>query len=486
MTAATFGIAKAPVSVTLWALTGLVAITAVRLMLAAHIELHFDEAYYWYWSKNLQASYFDHPPAVAWFIRAGVALFGDNELGVRFFGQLSLFAATIFLFDAAHRAFSLQSALLATAATQATLLLGAGSIVITPDTPLMLFATIALWGLVRFTLAPTSWWWLIVGFAGGGALLSKYTAGLLAIAVALWIITTPQIRQWLARPWPWLGGAVSLLCFLPVLTWNAEHGWVSFAKQGGRLVRSQGLRPGLALEYIGSQMAVITPGLFVLLLVAIWVMGRRAMREADPVDSLLTLWFLVPTLFFLSNSPMMRIQSNWLAPAWPAAFLALASLLDHWHSAPKLRRALFWSQIAGASMVACVWLYALAPFDLGFEGEPLAGLVGQRAFAADVAAFARGNGSHQIIAPDYATASMLRFYAPADMAVADATETPRYSGFVLRRITMPAVVVARRLPLPEGITRRFRISGSPLHLWRKYKGKPNSLYSLFIATEVQQ
>ena len=90
MTAATFDAAKAPSNAALAAIRRLAALTAIRLLLAAHLELHFDEAYYWYWSKNLQLSYFDHPPAVAWFISAGTALFGDTELGVRIFGQLSV------------------------------------------------------------------------------------------------------------------------------------------------------------------------------------------------------------------------------------------------------------------------------------------------------------------------------------------------------------------------------------------------------------
>jgi hypothetical protein len=180
MTAATVDVSKAAPNATFFAFAALAALTAVRLMLAKHLELYFDEVYYWYWSKNLQLSYFDRPPAVAWFIRAGTVLFGDTELGVRFFGQLSMMAATCLLFDAARRAFSLRSALIGVGSTQATLLLGAGSIIMTPDIPLLLFSTIILWSLVRFTLAHAGFWWLIVGLAGGAALLSKYTAGLLA------------------------------------------------------------------------------------------------------------------------------------------------------------------------------------------------------------------------------------------------------------------------------------------------------------------
>lgn len=240
MTAAILGTARAPINAAWLVFTALLALTAIRMLLAAKLELHFDEAYYWYWSKNLQFAYFDHPPAVAWFIRAGTSLFGDSELGVRFPGQLCVVVATCLLFDAARRAFSFNTALIMVASTQATLLLGAGSIVMTPDAPLLLFGTIVLWALIRFSLAPAGWWWLIVGLAGGGALMSKYTAVLFAIAVGFWMLSSPQLRGWLAKPWPWAGLGVSILCFLPTLLSDAAHGWASLAKQGGRVTRAGG------------------------------------------------------------------------------------------------------------------------------------------------------------------------------------------------------------------------------------------------------
>jgi hypothetical protein len=35
--------------------------------------LAFDEAYYWQWSKNLAWGYYDHPPLIAFMIRAGTS-----------------------------------------------------------------------------------------------------------------------------------------------------------------------------------------------------------------------------------------------------------------------------------------------------------------------------------------------------------------------------------------------------------------------------
>src|SRR5580700_4295525 len=61
----------------------ILALVAVRLVAAAWTPLTFDEAYYWMWSKHLAFGYYDHPPGVAFVIRAGTAIAGDTELGVR-------------------------------------------------------------------------------------------------------------------------------------------------------------------------------------------------------------------------------------------------------------------------------------------------------------------------------------------------------------------------------------------------------------------
>ena len=77
-------------SATRWlAILGLV--TLARLALAAAIPLAPDEAYYRVWAFSLQGGYLDHPPMVALFIRAGMALFGDTALGIRAFGPMGTF-----------------------------------------------------------------------------------------------------------------------------------------------------------------------------------------------------------------------------------------------------------------------------------------------------------------------------------------------------------------------------------------------------------
>ena len=78
-------------------LAALAALTALRLVVAAVTPLAPDEAYYWVWSRDLQGGYLDHPPMVALFIRAGTLMVGENVLGVRLMGPLSLALGSVLL-----------------------------------------------------------------------------------------------------------------------------------------------------------------------------------------------------------------------------------------------------------------------------------------------------------------------------------------------------------------------------------------------------
>ncbi|MGA8769465.1 MAG: hypothetical protein WB610_03640 [Rhodomicrobium sp.] len=70
-------------------LAGIAVLILLRFVLAGTANLAEDEAYYWLWSRRLATGYYDHPPMIAYWIRAGTAIFGQTEFGVRFVGLLS-------------------------------------------------------------------------------------------------------------------------------------------------------------------------------------------------------------------------------------------------------------------------------------------------------------------------------------------------------------------------------------------------------------
>src|ERR1043165_4316820 len=79
----------------------ILALVALRLVAAAYTPITFDEAYYWMWSKALAGGYYDHPPMVAYVIRAGTMIAGDTVLGVRLVSILLALPMTWAVYQAA-------------------------------------------------------------------------------------------------------------------------------------------------------------------------------------------------------------------------------------------------------------------------------------------------------------------------------------------------------------------------------------------------
>ena len=147
----------------LWT-AALLALTAVRLLVAALSPLSADEAYYWVWSRALAPGYLDHPPMVAWWIRVGTLIAGDDALGVRLLGPLSAAAGSLLLARTTDALLPGRGAgIVAASLLNGTLLLGIGAVTMTPDTPLILFWTASLWALSQLLRTGRGAWWLLAG-----------------------------------------------------------------------------------------------------------------------------------------------------------------------------------------------------------------------------------------------------------------------------------------------------------------------------------
>ncbi len=385
-------------------LAALLALTALRLALAAALPLTPDEAYYFIWARHLQPGYLDHPPMVALWIRLGTALCGNTPLGIRLLGPLAAAMGSLALYDAGNRLLpGARFGLRASAFLNATLMLGAGCVIMTPDTPLLFFWTLGLWALARLVRSGNPRWWLAAGGIAGLMLLSKYTAALFLAGAGLWALTTTPIRAQLRTPWPWLGAALALLVFAPNIAWNAAHGWASYLKQGGRV---DGFDPARAAQFlgelVGGQILLFTPLIAILAGRGLW----HLRGDATPGARLLLWLALLPAAVFLEHVLTDRVQGNWVAILYPAACLAAAAAPPRW-----VRPAL----VLGFAVTALVYLQVLAaPFPIPAKRDTAAlQMAGWRNFAAQAAASHPGF----LTSDDYATAAALAFYAPKSVPV---------------------------------------------------------------------
>lgn len=216
----------------------LFGLAAWYLCAAYLLPMTQDEAYYLQWGRNLAPGYFDHPPGVALLSWFSSRLPWSEELNFRF-ATVSLSLMGAWLLGRLYRQLFPDSLRTVAAAT----LLGLGNLaalvcgfLTTPDAVLF-FAWILALHEACAALQKQPWRWLTAGAATGLGLLGKFTM-LLIGPVFLWALLA-EGGQSLRRPWPWLGGVVALLIFLPNLLWNHSHGWITWKFQ---------LRHGFALE----------------------------------------------------------------------------------------------------------------------------------------------------------------------------------------------------------------------------------------------
>jgi 4-amino-4-deoxy-L-arabinose transferase-like glycosyltransferase len=407
------------------------ALVLLRLVGAAWTPLTFDEAYYWIWSKHLAFGYYDHPPGVALVIRLGTMIAGDTELGVRLVSILLALPMSFAVYRAAEILFGgKRVAANATILLNVTLMAAVGTLIVTPDSPLLVASSFVLFFLAKVLESGRGTWWLAVGTAVGLALLSKYTAMFFGPAILIWLISVPKLRKWLFSPWLYLGGLLALAIFSPVILWNADHHWVSFIKQLGRSEVTE-FRPAFVGELIPTQIAFATPLVFTLGVMGLYALARR---EAGALASraLINAMFWVITLYFLWHSLHARVEANWFAPVYPplAIAAAAAASLIRWERYPR-RVADFclrWASPVGIAMFAGLMVQANTGVLTGFRRDATVRSVGVgwEPLAADIAATRARVGASCVLAPDYGTASWLAFYLPKGTCVIQPTQRIRW------------------------------------------------------------
>ena len=362
-----------------------VGLTALRLAAAGSIHLTEDEAYYRLWAQHLQLGYLDHPPMIAWWVRAGEALFGDTPLGVRFLPALASGLNTWLIGDLTLRlGASPRTAFRAALWYNATLTVCLGGMLAIPDAPASLFWTLTLWTLARFWASRRAAWWLAAGLAAGLAVMSKYSGLFLAPGVLLWLVLIPGGFAELKKPGPWAAALIAVVVFSANVFWNAEHGWITFAKQFGR-VAPHGFTLAYVADFVGTQVLVFTPLMAVYAALGL----RRAWRErreAAAIHLVLPMATAAPfAAYLLLHSLHDRVQGHWPVPLFGALAICAAVAADRFGETPRgrlLRKITpAFGFVAGA---AAIVLLTLPSTQLLGRHDPTLPLRGWPQFARDV------------------------------------------------------------------------------------------------------
>jgi 4-amino-4-deoxy-L-arabinose transferase-like glycosyltransferase len=422
------------------------ALILLRLAAAAFLPLSFDEAYFWLWSKHLAVSYYDHPPLIALATWLGTSVFGDTEFGVRAVSCVVSIAASwavwragaILLDDEA-------SGGLACCFFNATLMIASQGMAATPDSLVLGAAAFLLLATAKLEQSDDGRWWLAIGAALGAALLAKYTAFFLCAGVFLWFAGTTRGRRWLGSPWPYLAALIAIGCFVPNLLWNAAHDWISFKFQFGRVVSGA---PGMQylLEFIGGQIALASPFIFVLAIAGLVRETRLRPATRSAAIAAAIMW---PAIFYFTIHALhSRVQGNWPSFVYAALAVLAAAAAKQAHGAlMKASRllALPFALLILTASYAQAWTGVLP---LGIF-DPVARMtaVDFAPVADDISALARRHRARAIVTADYAATGWLSFYLRPHLPVLQISEeyrwlqTPRADSATLRS---PLLFVTRR------------------------------------------
>jgi len=335
------------------------ASSIVRILFAAAVGLCIDESYIAGVSRQFALSYFDHPPLHIWLVGGWAKLISDDRAVILRLPFIAMFAASTWLmFRLTARAFDeragLWAALTLNLAPVFTLSIGSW---VLPDGPLMLFALLSIWFVARpiFAKSPPDelWPWLAAGAAGGLALLSKYIGVFVFVGVGLFLLTSRPHRRWLGTLGPWLGALIVALLFTPVVVWNAQHSWASFAFQGSR-----GLPKAFHIEWllqdIGGQIGYLLPWIAGPL---IYVLAQALIRaRADCAGWFFACLAIGPVALFALLGFWTPVLPHWPMLGWLFTFPLLGCALARFEitHGRGLRRA------AGASAAILIVFLALA------------------------------------------------------------------------------------------------------------------------------
>ncbi len=201
------------------------AYVVLELAVSDRYGFQQDELYFLVASHHLAFGYVDQPPLAVLLART-TDLFGVNPAAIRILpalvgGAIVVLAARLAaLFDGGRAARVI--AALAVAITPVLL----GGMHVGNTTPYDALAwTVVTVCVAMALLRDRPRWWLGAGVAAGLGIEDEYLVLTLLAALVIGILVTPAHRAVMKTRWPWLGGVIALVIWLPNLVWQFASGW---------------------------------------------------------------------------------------------------------------------------------------------------------------------------------------------------------------------------------------------------------------------
>ncbi|MGN7989617.1 glycosyltransferase family 39 protein [Pedobacter sp. 22226] len=322
---------KAIEKVPFYMVTGIVLIRLIAVFLMGPMP---QDAYYFFYAQHPALSYFDHPPAIAYLLWLFTSVLGKNVFAIKLADSVLTVCTCIAVYKLAIRFFPKFEAEKAIILFLSTLMVSILSLVSTPDTPLLFFWTVSLIVLYEAIFNEKKLYWILTGILMGLAFDSKYTAVFLPAGMILFLLLSNSNRKYLLTVWPWLCCLIMIAVASPVIIWNINNHFASFAFQGTQRMHEAAaftLKPKFMLGLFGHQLLLLIPVLFITVLYSVFKLIKTYSKRLSqlPATGVFLLCFFLPVfLTFLLLSPIYWIKINWMMPAYVTGTILAGSFIS--------------------------------------------------------------------------------------------------------------------------------------------------------------
>lgn len=393
-----------------WTVLIVGVLTVLRLagLKFSAVDLFYDEAQYWSWSRDLAFGYYSKPPLLAWVIAAAERVCGSAEWCVRAPAPLFYFATSLVVYAIGKTLYDERAGFWAALLTAFGTGTAFSARIISTDVPLVLFWAVALLAYAKMLSGGGRGWALVLGVAVGLGLLAKYAMIYFIPGLLLAALLSERARGALKRPDVWIALLIAALVVAPNIAWNVSNGFVTF-KHTGSLVIGEETRLSLlrGLEFLAAQFGVFGPVVF-----AVMFLTTLRLTSLDVIeqDRILVAFALPPLAIVTVFAVAAHAYANWAAAAFISGVVLTGAILSR-------RDARVWLAVSIALGVAVqgllIYADAIAPrivLPLRTFSNPYHRTLGWRAYAEAAGQLARQVGAPTIANDSRGELAALLYY----------------------------------------------------------------------------
>ena len=368
--------------------------TALPSLLYPNLPLDLIEALMY--GREWQLGYDKLPPLPWWLVEVAYRLAG-HDFAYYLLAQIAVAGGFAFVYFMARPLVGGVGALVAVLIVDGLHYLNYTSAKFNHDVVQLPFWALAGFALHRALRGRRNADWLLLGLAVGLSLWAKYFVLVLALPMAVFVLTDRDARKNLATPGPYIAIAAALVTMAPHLVWLVQHDFLPFTYAEHRALPSRGLIDHVwhPLQFAISQLFFLIPSL----LIALPLFIPRAQlsepplaAQADAFDRRIITWLAfgpIVTVLALSAVSGRGTVAMWGYPLWLYLGLWLVLAAQHALAGARLKRSFaVWATVFTCLALAFIANYAVMPnYDhryraVFFPGSDLANELADRFHAA--------------------------------------------------------------------------------------------------------